>query len=82
MARFGLRDSLAQQPAEVRGLINGARWLTVLSRAFYPVVFLLPILSLTGGTAVAAVQTGYTIADILATWLRRTCTPSPSASRS
>jgi bacteriorhodopsin len=62
----GLRDSLARQPAEVRGLVNGARWLTVLTWAFYPVVFLLPIIGLTGGTAVAAVQIGYTVADILA----------------
>jgi bacteriorhodopsin len=62
----GLRESLARQPAEVRGLVNGARWLTVLTWAFYPVVFLLPIIGLTGGTAVAAVQIGYTVADILA----------------
>lgn len=38
----------------------------VATWAFYPVVFLFPILGLTGGTAVAAVQIGYTVADILA----------------
>ena len=62
----GLRDSLARQPEEARRLVNAARWLTVLTWAFYPVVFLLPVIGLTGGTAVAAVQIGYTIADILA----------------
>ena len=34
--------------------------------AFYPIVFLFPIVGLTGGTAVMAVQIGYTVADILA----------------
>jgi bacteriorhodopsin len=62
----GLRESLARQPDGARNLVNAARWLTVATWAFYPVVFLLPIVGLTGGTAVTAVQIGYTIADILA----------------
>lgn len=62
----GLRDSLARQPEGARGLVNAARWITVLTWAFYPVVFLFPIIGLTGGTAIAAVQIGYTVADILA----------------
>jgi bacteriorhodopsin len=62
----GLRESLARQPGEARGLVNAARWLVVVTWAFYPIVFLFPIVGLTGGTAVAAVQVGYTIADILA----------------
>lgn len=63
---LGLRDSLARQPEGARGLVNAARWITVLTWAFYPVVFLFPIIGLTGGTATAAVQIGYTVADILA----------------
>lgn len=62
----GLRESLARQPEGARKLVNAARWLTVATWAFYPVVFLLPVVGLTGGSAVAAVQIGYTIADILA----------------
>ena len=62
----GLRESLARQPEGARSLVKAARWLTVATWAFYPVVFLFPVVGLTGGTAVAAVQIGYTIADILA----------------
>jgi bacteriorhodopsin len=62
----GLKSSLAEQPAEVRGLINNARWLTVLSWSFYPIVFILPMIGLTGGEASTAVQVGYTIADLVA----------------
>lgn len=63
---FGLRRSIASQPVEARGLINGACWLTIASWSFYPVVFVLPMLGIDGGTANTAVQVGYTIADIMA----------------
>lgn len=62
----GLRDSIASQPENVRGLVNKARWLTVLSWSFYPVVFVFPMIGLVGGAAETAVQVGYTIADIVA----------------
>ncbi len=62
----GLRDSIAAQPENVRGLVNKARWLTVLSWSFYPVVFVFPMIGLVGGAAETAVQVGYTIADIVA----------------
>ena len=62
----GLKNSLASQPVEVRGLVSAARWLTVVSWLFYPVVFLFPMIGLTGGTATTAVQVGYTVADIVA----------------
>lgn len=62
----GLKKSLDTQPPTVRGLINGARWLTIVSWSFYPIVFLLPSLGLTGGATTTAVQVGYTIADIMA----------------
>ena len=63
---IGLRNSIASQPAEVRGLVSAARWLTVLSWLFYPLVFLFPMIGFTGGTAITAVQVGYTVADIVA----------------
>jgi bacteriorhodopsin len=63
---FGLSKSVASQPAEARGLVNSARFITVISWCFYPIVFLLPMLGVTGGSATTAVQVGYTIADIVA----------------
>lgn len=62
----GLQDSISRQPDNVKGLISNARWLVVLVWAFYPIVFIFPMIGLTGGTAVVAVEVGYTIADILA----------------
>ena len=62
----GLRASIEAQPKEARGLVNLARWVTVLSWCFYPAVFVLPMLGITGGNATTAVQVGYTISDIVA----------------
>lgn len=62
-----LGEAIARQPEEVRGLIRLARNLTVFSWFFYPVVYFLPFaLSLGGGTTTAAIEVGYTIADITA----------------
>ncbi len=62
----GLKTAIQSQPESVKGLVNGARILTVASWCFYPVVFVLPMVGLSGGAASAAVQVGYTIADIVA----------------
>jgi len=61
----GLKDSIMSQPVSARGLVSTARWLTIGSWTFYPVVFVLPMLGLGGGSAATAVQVGYTIADIV-----------------
>jgi bacteriorhodopsin len=63
---IGLKGAIAKQPEQVRGLVNMARWLTVVSWSFYPAVFIFPMIGLTGGTAAAAVEVGYTVADIVA----------------
>ena len=63
---FGLKNSINAQADQVRGLVNVARWTTVVSWCFYPLVFTLPMLGMTGGSARAAVQVGYTISDIVA----------------
>lgn len=63
---IGLGDAIARQPAEARGLVSTARYLTVIAWLFYPVVFLFPMLGLTGAGAETAVQVGYSIADIVA----------------
>ncbi len=62
----GLSKSIEAQPAEARGLVSAARYLTVLSWTFYPIVFIFPMIGFTGGSASTAVQVGYTIADIVA----------------
>lgn len=62
----GLKKAIDNQPESVRGLISNARFLTVASWCFYPVVFVLPMLGMSGGAATAAVQVGYTIADVVA----------------
>ncbi len=63
---IGLKDSIRKQPESVRGLVNGAAYLVVISWLFYPIVFLFPLIGLTGGAAITAVEVGYTIADIVA----------------
>ena len=65
----GLGASIPKQPKAVQGLVGGARTLTILSWCFYPVVFILPMLGVGGmvaGEINAAVQVGYTIADVVA----------------
>ncbi|MDR9433385.1 MAG: bacteriorhodopsin-like [Spiribacter sp.] len=62
----GLKGSISKQPENVRGLINGAATLVVISWLFYPIVYLFPLIGITGGTAITAVEVGYTIADIVA----------------
>jgi bacteriorhodopsin len=63
---IGLKNAISQQAADVRGLVNTARWLTLVAWSFYPVVFIFPMIGLTGGTAETAVQVGYSIADVVA----------------
>jgi len=62
----GLKASIAAQPASVRGLVSSARYITVVTWLFYPIVFTLPMLGLSGGGAIVGVQVGYSIADVLA----------------
>jgi bacteriorhodopsin len=62
----GLKSSIASQPREARGLVSTARWLTVVSWLFYPLVFVFPMIGFTGGSATTAVQVGYTVADVVA----------------
>ncbi len=62
-----LGEAIERQPESVRNLIRLARNLTVVSWFFYPVVYFLPfVLSMDGGTSIAVIELGYTIADITA----------------
>lgn len=62
----GLKASLDAQPPAARGLINAARYMVIASWAFYPVVFIFPMLGIDGASASTFVQIGYSIADIVA----------------
>jgi bacteriorhodopsin len=62
----GLRSSIALQPDSVRGMVSSARYITVVTWLFYPFVFVLPMIGLTGASAVVGVQVGYSVADVLA----------------
>lgn len=62
----GLKDSIAQQAPEVRGMVSSARYITVVTWLFYPIVYILPMIGLSGAGAVVGVQVGYSIADVLA----------------
>jgi bacteriorhodopsin len=62
----GLAASIKTQPESARGLVSRARYLTVVTWLFYPIVFILPMIGLTGASATVGVQVGYSIADVLA----------------
>ncbi len=62
----GLSASIERQPEEVRDLVGAARWVTIGSWTFYPIVYMAPFIGLDGGGAETAIQIGYTIADIVA----------------
>jgi bacteriorhodopsin len=62
----GLAGSIKAQPENARGLVSSARYITVVTWLFYPIVFILPMIGLTGGAATVGVQVGYSIADVLA----------------
>jgi len=62
----GLKDAIAKQPPAVRGLVGMVRNLTIASWAFYPIVFIFPMLGVSGPVAETMVQIGYSVADIVA----------------
>jgi bacteriorhodopsin len=62
-----LGEAIDRQPESVRGLIRLARNLVVVSWFFYPIVYFAPfVVSMSGGTSIAVIELGYTIADITA----------------
>jgi len=61
----GLSSAINTEPVEARNLVRKARLLLVLTGAAYPVLYLFPLVGITGGIAYAGMQTGYAVADIL-----------------
>lgn len=62
----GLKDAIASQPESAKGMISTARYITVVTWLFYPIVFILPMIGLSGADATVGIQVGYSIADVLA----------------
>ena len=64
---FGqLGSAIKGMSPRVGGMVNAARWLLLVSWAFYPVAYLLPLTGLDAATAEVARQVGYSVADVIA----------------
>jgi len=62
----GLKDAVEKQPDSARGLVNMARWVTVISWCTYPAVFVLPmIFNLDATGSLIGIQVGYSISDVI-----------------
>lgn len=61
-----LGPAVQRQPGEAKVLVRNIRLLLLATWGFYPIVYLLPILGISGAGALVAVQVGYAIADVLA----------------
>ena len=61
-----LAGAVRAQPEGARGLVIGARFLTVAVWCVYPVIYTLPMVGLTGTNTFIATQLGYALADIAA----------------
>merc|ERR1711953_1018501 len=55
----------AEANDKVKGLIFRAQYWTVISWLTYPVVYIFPMLGLTGAHALVAIQCGYCVSDII-----------------
>merc|ERR1711941_237738 len=49
----------------IKGKIEMAKWMTVISWCTYPVVYLFPMLGIAASSAVVSIQIGYCISDII-----------------
>merc|ERR1712238_458055 len=49
----------------IRGLIKKAQWWTVISWCTYPVVYIFPMMGITGANAVVGIQLGYSVSDFI-----------------
>jgi bacteriorhodopsin len=61
-----LTKSLSGQPARIRNLVSGMRWVILVTWLVYPVAYILPRLISNPATALVVRQLGYSIADVLA----------------
>jgi len=62
----GLSAASEKQAPSVASLTTYARWLTIISWLTYPFVYIIKMLGISGVTATAGEQIGYSIADVVA----------------
>merc|ERR1711904_623623 len=62
----GLKEAAGFQQPSVSSLTAYARWLTIISWLTYPFVYIIKMLGISGVTATAGEQIGYSVADVVA----------------
>jgi bacteriorhodopsin len=62
----GLSEATQKQAPSVASLTGYARWLTIISWLTYPFVYIIKMLGISGVTATAGEQIGYSVADVVA----------------
>merc|ERR1712194_544472 len=62
----GLNDATnSEEDPEVRRLVKGVQWWTVISWCTYPVVYIFPMFGIKGANVVVFIQLGYSVSDII-----------------
>ena len=61
-----LASAIRNQPPGARALVSAARFVTIIVWCFYPLVFIMPMLGVTGKGSFVIAQVGYALADIVA----------------
>lgn len=59
-----MTKSLDNQPAGIKSLVSGLRWIILITWSFYPIAYFIPVID-GGVTGDVIRQSGYSIADIL-----------------
>merc|ERR1711957_864265 len=63
---IGLGDATdSESDPHVRDLVKGVQWWTVISWCTYPVVYIFPMLGISGSSVVVYIQLGYSVSDII-----------------
>lgn len=60
-----MTKSLDDQPAGIKSIVSGLRWIILITWSFYPIAYFIPVID-GGATGDVIRQSGYSIADILA----------------
>jgi len=62
----GLNDATnSETDPAVRDLVKGVQWWTVVSWCTYPVVYVFPMMGISGSNIVVYIQLGYSVSDII-----------------
>jgi len=62
----GLSDATnSESDPAIRSLVKGVQWWTVISWCTYPIVYIFPMLGITGTNVIVFIQLGYSVSDII-----------------